>query len=57
MDEYEELIKFDTSPIEFLNQIEIEGERQGVQGLMMMILDQMVEQSVEEERQVGEHTS
>ena len=50
MDEWEELIKFDTSPVEFLSQIETECERQEVQGLMMMALDQMVVQPIEEER-------
>ena len=57
MDEWEELIKFNTSPVEFLSQIETEGEGQEVQGLMMMTLDQVVVEPVEEERQVGECTS
>ena len=57
MDEWEELIKFNTSPVEFLSQIETEGEGQKVQGLMMMTLDQVVVEPVEEERQVGECAS
>ena len=43
------MIKFDTSPIEFLSQIETESEGQEVQELMMT-LDQIVVQPIEEER-------